>query len=77
MLFPEKMTDFVRTTRPLLICGESLASGKYLAKMAKKPKKLENVFVKHYAPNHMPDPKGNGLYKRKYFKTLSRKTFKS
>ena len=19
---------------------------------------LENVFVKHYAPNHMPDPKG-------------------
>ena len=21
-------------------------------------KKLENVFVKHYAPNHMPDPKG-------------------
>ena len=20
--------------------------------------KLENVFVKHYAPNHMPDPKG-------------------
>ena len=21
-------------------------------------RKLENVFVKHYAPNHMPDPKG-------------------
>ena len=21
-------------------------------------KQLENVFVKHYAPNHMPDPKG-------------------
>ena len=20
--------------------------------------KLKNVFVKHYAPNHMPDPKG-------------------
>ena len=20
--------------------------------------KLENVFVRHYAPNHMPDPKG-------------------
>ena len=20
--------------------------------------KLENVFMKHYAPNHMPDPKG-------------------
>ena len=20
--------------------------------------KLENVFIKHYAPNHMPDPKG-------------------
>ena len=24
----------------------------------KRNKKLENVFVKHYAPNHMPDPKG-------------------
>ena len=23
-----------------------------------KLRKLENVFVKHYAPNHMPDPKG-------------------
>ena len=23
-----------------------------------KKNKLENVFVKHYAPNHMPDPKG-------------------
>ena len=23
-----------------------------------KKKQLENVFVKHYAPNHMPDPKG-------------------
>ena len=23
----------------------------------KNLKKLENVFVKHYAPNHMPDPK--------------------
>ena len=36
MLFPVKKIDFIRTTRPLLICGESLASGKYLAKMAKK-----------------------------------------
>ena len=42
MLFLEKMIDFVRTTRPLLICGESLASGKYLAKMAKKKKKKKN-----------------------------------
>ena len=39
MLFPEKMIDFIRTTGTLLICGESLASGKYLAKMAKKKKK--------------------------------------
>ena len=23
--------------------------------------KLENVFVKHNAPNHMPDPKGNKI----------------
>ena len=23
-----------------------------------KPCELENVFIKHYAPNHMPDPKG-------------------
>ena len=22
------------------------------------PLELENVFMKHYAPNHMPDPKG-------------------
>ena len=21
--------------------------------------KLENVFIKHYAPNHMPEPKGD------------------
>ena len=26
--------------------------------MTKKKEKLENVSVKHYAPNHMPDPKG-------------------
>ena len=38
MLFPEKMIDFVRTTGPLFICGESLASGKFLAKMTKKTK---------------------------------------
>ena len=24
----------------------------------KKQLKVENVFIKHYAPNHMPDPKG-------------------
>ena len=42
MLFPEKMIDFIRTTGPFLICGESLASGKYLAKMAKKKKKNQH-----------------------------------
>ena len=26
--------------------------------------KLENVFVKHYAPNHMPDPKGEWSLKK-------------
>ena len=26
-------------------------------------KKLENVFMKHYAPNHMPDPKGEWTLK--------------
>ena len=26
--------------------------------------KLENVFVKHYAPNHMPDPKGEWSLKQ-------------
>ena len=41
MLFPEKMIDFVRTTGPLLICGESLASGKYLIKMAKTKNKTK------------------------------------
>ena len=25
--------------------------------------KLENVFMKHYAPNHMPDPKGEWTLK--------------
>ena len=25
---------------------------------SKDKSKLENVFIKHYAPNHMPDPKG-------------------
>ena len=27
---------------------------------------LENVFVKHYAPNHMPDPKGERSLKENY-----------
>ena len=27
-------------------------------KKKQKKKKPENVFVKHYAPNHMSDPKG-------------------
>ena len=31
---------------PLIICKKT------------EKKELENVFVKHYAPNHMPDPKG-------------------
>ena len=26
-------------------------------------KELENVFMKHYAPNHMPDPKGEWTFK--------------
>ena len=26
-------------------------------------RKLENVFMKHYAPNHMPDPKGEWTLK--------------
>ena len=26
--------------------------------------KLENMFVQHYAPNHMPDIKRNGLKKK-------------
>ena len=45
MLFPEKMIDFVRMTGPLIIIGESLASGKDLAEMAKKKKK-KNIRVK-------------------------------
>ena len=27
------------------------------------PPQLENVFMKHYAPNHMPDPKGEWTLK--------------
>ena len=33
-----------------------LHNGSVLSSLCRK--KLENVFVKHYAPNHMPDPKG-------------------
>ena len=29
-----------------------------LIETRQKQHKLENVFIKHYAPNHMPDPKG-------------------
>ena len=32
--------------------------GEYALNFSEKKKELENVFVKHYAPNHMPDPKG-------------------
>ena len=38
MLFPEKMIDFVRTTGPLIISGESLASGKDKQRWPKKKK---------------------------------------
>ena len=31
-----------------------------------KLSKLENVFVKHYAPNNMPDPKGEWSLKEKF-----------
>ena len=31
---------------------------KTLTKTSHLKKKLENVFVEHYAPNQMPDPKG-------------------
>ena len=35
--------------------------GKY--GLVKATSKLENVFMKHYAPNHMPDPKGEWTLK--------------
>ena len=46
--------------------------------------KLENVFVKHYAPNHMPDPKGgwslkennSELHYRNIQKLISSSTFR-
>ena len=37
----------------LKVCNRS----NFLCKL-KTISKLENVFVKHYAPNHMPNPKG-------------------
>ena len=41
--------------------------------------KLENVFVKHYAPNYMPDPKDNGLYQKHidhaHLKLISQSTY--
>ena len=38
---------------------------------------LENVFMKHYAPNHMPDPKGGWTLKENKFRTSSHNIFKS
>ena len=37
----------------------------YMDRFCSLPKQhqLENVFVKHYAPNHMPNPKGEWSYK--------------
>ena len=32
-------------------------------KIRNKKKNLENVFMKHYAPNHMPGPKGKWILK--------------
>ena len=37
--------------------------GNFVAQASKQKVELENVFVKHYAPNHMPDPKGEWSYK--------------
>ena len=39
--------------------------------------KLENVFVKHYAPNHMPDPKGEWSLKENNLELHLQKMFKS
>ena len=38
--------------------------------------KLENVFVKHYTPNHMPDPKGEWSLKV-IIQSFITETFKS
>ena len=43
----------------------------------KKKKKLENVFVKHYAPNHMPDSKGEWSLKENNSETSLRNMFQS
>ena len=40
--------------------------------MSQNKKKLENVFVKHYAPNHMPDPKREWPLKEKKIRTSLR-----
>ena len=34
--------------------------------------KLENVFVKHYAPNHIPDPKGEWSLKEKFYTLITK-----
>ena len=41
--------------KPGMIHQHTLYDSKVLTKILK----LENVFVKHYAPNHMPDSKGD------------------
>ena len=43
---------YTLTSRPALNLQSYQASG------FPKESELENVFVKHYAPKHMPDPKG-------------------
>ena len=40
-------------------------------------RKLENVFVKHYAPNHMPDSKGEWSLKENNSETSLRNMFQS
>ena len=41
----------LRNTESLYLHSDELSSDDFIMK-------LEKVFVKHYAPNHMPDPKG-------------------
>ena len=48
------LPDRVSNPGPLIFLRKERTNQK-----EKKQKKLENVFVKHYATNHMPHPKGD------------------
>ena len=72
MLIPEKITDFFRMAGPLLICGESLASGKIFSQddKKKKKKKKKNIKIKFELKNFQSSPDYlKRIYDRIFYKS--------